>query len=361
MKPGMSSPSLNQICCPPCIDFGEEDEEIVMGNAFDVIVVQSNDGFFSNENFVAKFPKAEKECHRIVLEIGTPESDFASHQLATSPGRAFHLDFGGHFREPSTLLGLSLLLLPGRNPARYLLIDEERIVGVAHANIFLWSTREKVVVSDIDGTITKSNVGGIYDTLLTETYCHCHEAVCQFFSTLAAQEQTQVLYVTSRPIALASRTRKFLNNLRQQQHRLPEGPLLGFRGNFAQLLMMELVSYRTHHFKAEILWNNVVEPFRKAGLTHDIFHAAFGNTIMDCQAAHMVSVPLHRIFIIQKSKIHSFDKECDDELLHLSKQGTIDSLKAWGSEMPREWYRRKMGSKFDGYGDPKLRAHILVP
>jgi hypothetical protein len=43
--------------------------------------------------------------------------------------------------------------------------------------------------------------------------------------------------------------------------------------------------------------------------------------------------------------------------LNLDDQGTN---KSWGNEMPTEWYKRKMGSVFEGYGDPRLQEHVLV-
>ncbi len=357
----MSTPRSGQnICCSPCIEFGEDSNEIVVGNAYDVIVVKSNDGFFSNNNFVATFSRRIEESDRLVLEVGAQNSAIISHPSSTTDAkRAFELEFDGSFHGKDSLPELGRCLSHGRNPVRYLLMNEDKIIGVANANIFLWSHQDKVLISDIDGTITKSNAGGIYDTILTERYSHCHEEVCQFFSTVATEKQIQVLYVTSRPISLASRTRKFLDNLRQQNHRLPEGPVLGFRGNIAQLLIMELVSYQTHHFKAEILWNNVVEPFRKAGLTQGIFQAAFGNTVMDVQAYSMVAVPLSRTYLIKNSKIHSFDKNGDEEFLNLT-TSTKNSPTAWKSEMPRGWYHQKMGTTFEGYGDPRLREHIVV-
>lgn len=360
----MPSPRLSQsICCTPCLEFGDDVDDVVVGNAYDVIVVKSTGGdFFFNDAFVATFPRRIKENYRLLLEVGTQGSEFVSHEALTgASGRAFEIDFDGSFAESNSATRLGHILLAGRNPARYLLLREDRIVGVAYSNIYLWSAEDRILVSDIDGTITRSNSGGIVDTVLTERYNHCHDAVCEFFSAVVTdREKMQVLYVTSRPIGLASTTRKFLDNFRQQNYRLPPGPVLGFQGNLAQLLIMELVSYRTHHFKAEILWKNVVDPFRKAtGMTRGIFEAAFGNTVMDIQAYNMVSVPLKSTFLVESStKIYSFDSESDDELVNLN-AGKEGSGQAWRSEMPRDWYRRKMGTSFDGYGDPRLKAHIL--
>ena len=348
--------SCQTSCCTPCFDFGD-DEELVVGNAYDVIVVRSNDGYFSNETFIAVFPKRIEERHRLFVELEAERTGNLPNE--SSPLNSFELEFDGSFVEKSSFLQLAQLLRPGRNPARYFLLDEDKVVGVAYTNVFLWSGEDRVVISDIDGTITKSNAGGIYDTILTESYKHCHEAVCQFFSLVASKERTKVLYVTSRPISLSVRTRKFIDNLRQQNHSLPEGPVLGFLGNIPQLLIMELVAYRTHHFKAEILWKHVVEPFRRAGLVHP-FHAAFGNTFLDVQAYGMVAVPLARTYIIKNSKIHSFDGNHGEEeliTLNVENQGTA---KSWGNEMPTEWYKQKMGSVFDGYGDARLQEHILI-
>ena len=108
------------------------------------------------------------------------------------------------------------------------------------------------------------------------------------------------------------------------------------------------------------MWTNVVEPFRKAGLTNEVFQAAFGNTEMDVQAYNMVAVPLSRIYLIKNSKIHSFDKhEDNDEYLKLHPK-TLKHSNSWRPEMPRHWYRRKIGTIFEGYGDPRLSEHIVL-
>jgi hypothetical protein len=171
-------------------------------------------------------------------------------------------DLNGAAEEGEIASKLAPYLRPGKNPIRYLLLDHKQVVGVAHANIFLWTHQDQIVVMDIDGTITKSNARGVVDTILTQTYKYCHDGVCQLLSRLQQQLHTQILYVTSRPIGLAARTRRFLAHLEQDAARLPEGPLLGFGGSISQLLIMELVSKNTHQFKADMLWKQVVKPFR---------------------------------------------------------------------------------------------------
>ena len=281
--------------------------------------------------------------------------------------------------EQETLKTLATLLKPGRNSVRYLFVTSQRVLGVAHASMYLWNYQDRIIVCDVDGTITKTNVRGIYDTIVTQKYAYCHEQVCHFMSRLihrgmtspanVAQEdavsntknnytpynhpqkqkqekngKVHVLYLTSRPIFIASATRKFLQSLTQEQppatnnsndnilefttqllhqdgthHRLPEGPLMGFGGRFMDVMKMELVSFTVHLFKASLLMDQIVTPFcnvsENPSDTHaSLFVAGFGNTLMDVQAYHMAGMELHQIYLIdKKSTIACLDAKVVEE------------------------------------------------
>jgi hypothetical protein len=58
----------------------------------------------------------------------------------------------------------SLLLPEGRG------LPETRDTRVLHARLFVWSCEDQVVVSDIDGTLTKSDVMGHYHTTLDTNF-----------------------------------------------------------------------------------------------------------------------------------------------------------------------------------------------
>jgi phosphatidate phosphatase PAH1 len=169
--------------------------------------------------------------------------------------------------------------------------------------------------------------------------------------------------VTSRPIGLASHTRKFLANLRQGEAGLPDGPMLGFGGNVPQLLIMELVSMSTHRFKAEMLWKQVVQPFRKvvnASSSTPIFLAGLGNTLMDVQAYHMAGIEMDKIYLInKKSRISAFDKKVDKEWKNMTSSSGRLLSPAVGTAMPRRWYKTKMRSSFEGYSDPRLLSRVM--
>jgi LNS2 (Lipin/Ned1/Smp2) len=244
-------------------------------------------------------------------------------------------------RDQDSLMLLAEMLKPGKNSVRYLFRNKRRVLGIAQAAVFLWSDQDKVVVCDVDGTITKSNVRGIYDSIVTEKYGYCHDRVCGFLSSLQCGLDTEddqssninFLYLSSRPLFIADSTRRFLSSLRQphekkhelqrkatedgkagdttiieehHHHRLPEGPLIGFGGKLSEVLKMELVTHTVHAFKASQLINQLVTPFCKVALDPEekhrsLFVAGFGNTFMDVQAYHMAGMSLDQIYVIDKS------------------------------------------------------------
>ena len=166
--------------------------------------MQSNDE--SDES--AWFPVVRvNECDEVKDEVSSDSerSAWGCCHPGTMSGKIMGLN--GTLEDQEIASKLAPYLKPGRNPVRYLLLDDKKVLGMAHANIFLWSHKDSIIVSDIDGTITKSTTRGVIDTILTENYRYCHQGICELLSHLAEQPRTQVLYVTSRPIALASRTR----------------------------------------------------------------------------------------------------------------------------------------------------------
>ncbi len=268
--------------------------------------------------------------------------------------------------------------------------DETPVLHFARASIWLWKVCDKVIISDIDGTLTKSNARGVLGTIITQNYdMVTHSGVCDLLSKLAHSQmplhtkalpesapalplsRTRVVYLTSRPIHLANKTREFLSGLVQTVEDnatgLPVGPLLGFGGNLAKVLSMEVLSKTSQAFKAGELETRIVRPFRRArecGFQEgemttqaskdcEIFVAAFGNNLNDVQAYHKTGMDLKKIFLIDKnSKIVTFDKE------------TIDDTEPPRGEEgfpPHSWYKDRISTVFEnGYFDEKLRAYLKV-
>jgi len=342
---------------------------------------------------------------------------------------------------PTAMSKMAASLSEGRNRARYLLLFEEDVgddtndyyttstpgnsvvVGVAPIHIYLWNDQDKVIVVDVDGTVTKSNIRGVVDTVLTAQYQYCHDGVCEFFSSLLVSNETnggasannlhnqtdgksnvRVVYLSSRPIALANTTRKFLSEVRQQPtpasapqgnnpRGLPEGAFIGFHGSLTQLLIMELLTQSVHEFKSQTLLNQVIRPFvecRKRNsmtslttgategpleperITNDILLAGFGNTVMDIQAYHMAGLRLESIYLIdKKSRIYCLDSDGEGQASGDRKNQTItspnNSLQSSSTNpnskpvepKARHEYMQRRGSSFEGYQDSNLLPHVL--
>ena len=287
-------------------------------------------------------------------------------------------------------------------------------VQLARAAIWLWKECDKVVISDIDGTITKSNARGVVGTIITNQYAAAsHSGICQLLSQMIAiatptpeeappppsSSTKRVVYLTSRPIYLANKTRKFLSGLTQQQQQahsddndaagngtcelpptptvvgLPEGPLLGFGGNLARVLAMEVLSKSTQAFKAGELEKHIAGPFRRccarnndnndninsnSNHKNSVFVAAFGNNLNDVQAYHKIGVDLEKIFMIDKnSRIVTFGKRNNASTnAPPPRERDGDDESSFPSH---SWYKDCTETIFEnGYSDKNLRSLLGV-
>lgn len=67
-------------------------------------------------------------------------------------------------------------LKSGENQAKFVLEVAPGVFEEAEFQIFLWDEKEKVVISDIDGTITRSDVMGQLKTN------YIHKGVCLLYN-----------------------------------------------------------------------------------------------------------------------------------------------------------------------------------
>jgi len=217
------------------------------GFAYDVIVVEAEDGrLHHNSDLLVRF-KGERDYdfNSVVMKVehdkqSTQETGHDSGAADAAPAAAwFHInkkdgnnDTTGNpsKEEKSSIAALKSILQPGRNAISYFLFDgnddKQKALpfGIARAFMFLWWHTDSVVVSDIDGTITKSNARGVLGTIVTSQYDKAaHDGICHLLT--AFSQKSQVVYLTSRPIILANHTRKFLANLKQKNDDENENPL----------------------------------------------------------------------------------------------------------------------------------------
>ena len=144
--------------------------------------------------------------------------------------------------------GGGAILCQGRNLLRYTLLSGTGVpVATAEAHLYLWRSCDSVVVSDVDGTVTKSDIRGVIDTLLQDKFQHVHDGICKFYHEVMdvgnrikrhpnggamggedgggvgdnvggggdAHGEVRFLYLSSRPITFVNQTRKLLVSLSQ--------------------------------------------------------------------------------------------------------------------------------------------------
>jgi phosphatidate phosphatase LPIN len=185
----------------------------------------------------------------------------------------------------------SLQLRPGSNSITFSVHSSLQGKQLVSASIFRWKPYTKVVISDVDGTITKSDVLG--HVMPRVGFDWSHSGVTALYSRLR-QNGYHLLYLTSRGIGQSLSTREYLTGVQQGKTSLPEGPIF-----MSPTRLIE-------SFTREIIWRNP-EEFKRACL-EDIrslfpddfnpYYAGFGNRQSDETAYRAVGVPESRILII---------------------------------------------------------------
>ena len=74
--------------------------------------------------------------------------------------------------------------------------------------IFLWDHQEKIVISDIDGTITKSDIWG---QILSKWI---HSNIVNLFTEISKRHY-KIIYLTARAIGQYQMTSKFLSTVEE--------------------------------------------------------------------------------------------------------------------------------------------------
>jgi phosphatidate phosphatase LPIN len=91
----------------------------------------------------------------------------------------------------------SLDLKDGMNTVEFSVSSGFQGKAVCNAKIFVWNYDAKIVISDVDGTITKSDVLGHVFTMVGKDWTH--EGVANYYSSIK-NNGYQFLYLTSRAI-----------------------------------------------------------------------------------------------------------------------------------------------------------------
>lgn len=209
-----------------------------------------------------------------------------------------------------------LALHKGRNEIEYRVGDK----SIIRCNLFLWDWNVPIVISDIDGTITKSDALGHVFAMIGKDWTH--EGVAGLFSDINSNGYN-IMYLTARSVGLADTTRSYLLNVEQDGYVLPSGPVILSPDRTIEALRRELVLKKPQVFKMSCLKDieelyfpenaqddsdintntnpNTGETEPSEATEKEVktpFYAGFGNRITDALSYRTVGVPSSRIFTI---------------------------------------------------------------
>lgn len=168
------------------------------------------------------------------------------------------------------------------------------------ANMYMWMEETPVVISDIDGTITKSDALGHVLNMIGRDWTH--SGVAKLYSDIALNGYN-IMYLTSRSVGQADTTRAYLNGIVQEGYKMPHGPTILSPDRTMAALRREIYLRKPHIFKMATL-RDIRNLY---GSDRTPFYAGYGNRLTDQISYRTVDVPRTRIFTINSNSEISLD------------------------------------------------------
>ncbi|KAJ0068983.1 hypothetical protein NL108_015763, partial [Boleophthalmus pectinirostris] len=184
-----------------------------------------------------------------------------------------------------------LNLCEGENSAVFSVTTQYQGTCRCEASIFLWSWDDRVVISDIDGTITKSDALGHLLTTIGADWTHF--GIAKLYHRIH-QNGYRFLYCSARAIGMSAWTKEYLSRVNDRGAVLPKGPVLLAPSGLVSALHREVIEKKPEVFKVACLSDirDLFNPHREP------FYAAFGNRTNDAFAYKAVGIPETRIFTV---------------------------------------------------------------
>jgi hypothetical protein len=207
--------------------------------------------------------------------------------------------YNRYYLTPNQEILQSFSLLPGKNVIKCLHKASQTIKTF---NIWVWPRNSNVVIMDIDGTITRSDVKGYIQTVYLGLYSYIHDGIIEFLNYLVSHYNYEILYLTARPMVHRSMTMEFLRGSKSDKGlSMPEGPLLMSRDGISRALYKEVILKDSVRTKSEILLN-IVDVYKSVGDTRICpFVLGIGNKENDAMAYNSCGLSNDRILLIDTS------------------------------------------------------------
>ncbi|XP_049589449.1 zgc:123305 [Syngnathus scovelli] len=159
------------------------------------------------------------------------------------------------------------------------------------AAIYLWNWDDRIIISDIDGTITKSDALGHILPQFGKDWTH--KDITKLYHKIH-QNGYKFLYCSARAIGMAAITKNYLQWVNDKGIVLPKGPVLLAPSSLFSALHREVIEKKPEVFKIACLSDirDLFNPRKQP------FYAAFGNRTNDAYAYGKVGVHNTRIFTV---------------------------------------------------------------
>jgi len=281
------------------------------------------------ENAMNASTKLDKKKAEANLHLSTPLMGHQNHRQTVSQQQgerhrsstASPVKKGGHsynteFRDgkpvivktkktlrPTTEMLSSLNLRIGLNTVTYTvgsrLQGEQSVTG----HIYYWPIDAKVIISDVDGTITKSDVLGQIMPFIGKDWSQ--PGIAPLYCNIRRNGYF-IMYLTSRAIGQSKLTKDFIFSVYQDGKMLPHGPVVLSPDRCLPSLKREVVFRRPEIFKIATL-RDIKKLFP---VDHNPFFGGFGNRETDSIAYRAVGMPLENIYIVNpKGDISHYNGE----------------------------------------------------
>ena len=203
-----------------------------------------------------------------------------------------------------------LNLKSGANEAQFSVTTAYQGTSRCMCHIYCWKYTDKIVISDIDGTITKSDVLGHVLPIIGRDWAQ--SGVASLFTKIATNGY-HIVYLSARAIGQASVTKDYIRSIRQNDLNLPDGPLFLNPTSLVNAFHREVIEKKPEKFKIACLrdiqklfpanplyagyGNRVNVGFYERLVTLKILNRIL-YTFQDVYAYRTVGIPISRIFTI---------------------------------------------------------------
>ncbi|XP_010020601.1 PREDICTED: phosphatidate phosphatase LPIN2 isoform X3 [Nestor notabilis] len=216
------------------------------------------------------------------LKIDSPPVEHPTHGNITSYKKSLRL---------SSDQIAKLKLRDGPNDVVFSITTQYQGTCRCAGTIYLWNWNDKIIISDIDGTITKSDALGHILPHLGKDWTH--QGIAKLYHSIN-ENGYKFLYCSARAIGMADMTRGYLHWVNDKGTILPRGPLMLSPSSLFSAFHREVIEKKPEKFKIECL-NDIKNLFAPS---KQPFYAAFGNRPNDVYAYMQVGVPDCRIFTV---------------------------------------------------------------